>query len=103
MNLPGERVPELGCGGQHADMRIYERFVHSDQQPEQSWKGGKMYVRADSRLAPNQWETSLQSNAVSHWLGVNLESALYVVQGPNPLVLEGVAVIFQKYNFQTHY
>ena len=30
--------------------------------------------RADSRLAPSQWETSLQSNAVSHWLGANLES-----------------------------
>ena len=34
------------------------------------------YIRADSRLAPSQWETSLQSNAVSHWLGTNLESAL---------------------------
>ena len=28
------------------------------------------------RLASRQWETSLQSNAVSHWLGANLESAL---------------------------
>ena len=34
------------------------------------------FDRADSRLAPNQWETSLQINAVSHWLGTNLESAL---------------------------
>ena len=33
-------------------------------------------IRADFRLAPSQWETSLQSNAVSHWLGANLESAL---------------------------
>ena len=33
-------------------------------------------LRADSRLAPSQWETSLQSNPVSHWLGTNLESAL---------------------------
>ena len=32
---------------------------------------------SSSRLAPNQWETSLQSNAVSHWLGTNLEPALY--------------------------
>ena len=32
--------------------------------------------RADSRLAPSEWETSLQSNAISHWLGANLESAL---------------------------
>ena len=32
--------------------------------------------RADSRLPPSQWEMSLQSNAISHWLGRNLESAL---------------------------
>ena len=32
--------------------------------------------RGDSRFASSQWETSLQSNAVSHWLGANLESAL---------------------------
>ena len=32
--------------------------------------------RADSRLALSQWETLLQSNPVSHWLGANLESAL---------------------------
>ena len=32
--------------------------------------------RTDSRFAPSQWETSLQSKAVSHWLGVNLESTL---------------------------
>ena len=30
----------------------------------------------DSWLA--QWETLLQSNAISHWLGTNLESALAV-------------------------
>ena len=27
-------------------------------------------------LAPSQWETSFQSNTVSHWLGANLESNL---------------------------
>ena len=27
-------------------------------------------------LLPSQWETALQSNAVSHWLGAYLESAL---------------------------
>ena len=32
--------------------------------------------RVDSRLAPSQWETSLQSNAVSRWLDANLESVL---------------------------
>ena len=34
------------------------------------------HIRADSRFALSQWETSLQSNDVSHWLGANLESAL---------------------------
>ena len=34
--------------------------------------------RDDSRFAPIQWETSLQSNAISHWMGTNLESTLYV-------------------------
>ena len=32
--------------------------------------------QGDFRFAPSQWETSLQSNAVSHWVDVNLESAL---------------------------
>ena len=36
------------------------------------------WLRADSRFAPSQWETSLQSNAVSHWLGANLKSALWL-------------------------
>ena len=31
--------------------------------------------RIDSKLAPSQWETLLQSNAVSRWLGANLGSA----------------------------
>ena len=35
-------------------------------------------LRADSTcmFAPSQWETSLQSNAVSHWLGAYLKSVL---------------------------
>ena len=35
-----------------------------------------MIIRAGPRLAPSQWETSLQCNDVSHWLGSNLEPAL---------------------------
>ena len=37
---------------------------------------GQWLIRADSRFVPSRWETSLQSNVVSHWLGANLESAL---------------------------
>ena len=48
-------------------------------------------IRADTRYAPSQWETSLQSNALSHWLGANLESALgmlIVAQETRPSVLD---------------
>ena len=37
-----------------------------------------LYARTGSWLAPSQWETPLESNGISHWLGTNLESALYV-------------------------
>ena len=43
-----------------------------------------IYNRAYARLAPGQWEASLQSNAVSHWLCVNLESALYHLSSKTP-------------------
>ena len=43
-------------------------FYYQPQQQRQ------IYIRADFRLASSQCETSLQSNAVSHWLGANLES-----------------------------
>ena len=36
----------------------------------------RLIPRADYRLATSQWESLLQSNAASHWLGTNLESAL---------------------------
>ena len=33
---------------------------------------GYIHIGADSKLAPSQPETSLQSNTVSYWLGANL-------------------------------
>ena len=42
--------------------------------------GAVKWFRADSRFAPCQWETSLHCNDVSHWLGANLESALWLLQ-----------------------
>ena len=36
-----------------------------------------VWYRDDSRLTPSQWETLLQSNSFSHWLGTNLESAVW--------------------------
>ena len=34
------------------------------------------YSRGDSRFASSQWEMALHCNAISHWLGASLESAL---------------------------
>ena len=74
--------------------------------------------RAGSRFVPSQWETPLQSNSVSHWLGANIESALYPY-GPrglwsvtaqvalfhgsprsfidNPYALDTISIMFTKY------
>ena len=54
-----------------------------------SWWATLWYIflcdfRADTRLAPSQWETSVQSNAVSHWLGANLESAWILLKSYLP-------------------
>ena len=38
-----------------------------------------LYINRDqSKYAPSQWETSLQCNDVSHWLGANLDWSLYI-------------------------
>ena len=51
-------------------------IIHVTGMCDNKWEN----IKADSRLAHSQWETSLQSNAVSHWLGANLESALNIKQ-----------------------
>ena len=48
---------------------IYSKYLHA------SFCSAVIISRADSRFAPSQWETSLQCNTISHWLGANLESA----------------------------
>ena len=42
----------------------------------------EIWDRTDSRLGSSQWEMSLQSYAVSHWLGTKLESALWYMCNP---------------------
>ena len=51
----------------------------------------EVYIRADSRFAPSQWETALLCNDVSHWLGANLKSALYIRHQTGARVANGVA------------
>ena len=58
----------------------YTTFFVSLQCMSKVCTKGKSYIMADSRFAPSQWETALLCNDVSHhWLGANLEPALYVM------------------------
>ena len=51
------------------------------------WETSLLFM-ADSRFAPRQWETSLQSNAVCHWLGTSLKSGLWLcTQGKEWMLL----------------
>ena len=54
--------------------------------------------RADSKLAPSQWETSLQSNAVSYWLGTNWELALIYVKYSPPIHFRYINGLVQHCN-----
>ena len=38
-----------------------------------------IYFSTDSKAPPSQWEMSLQINPVSHWLGTDIGSALYLL------------------------
>ena len=80
----GDIIPEkCRCNHLRYMKKIFINQITSiDEQVKTAIVGNRQYkkitisIRADSRLAPNQWETSLQSNAVFPWLGVNLDSAL---------------------------
>ena len=39
---------------------------------------GRNTDQSDSKFVPSQWETALLGKEVSHWLGVSLETALYI-------------------------
>ena len=44
--------------------------------------------RAESRLAPSQWEAALLCNDASHWLGTSLESALSIGLADGTYILD---------------
>ena len=62
-----------GGGGQHGHVCIF--IFKNMSNCKISQVIGHAH-RADSRLVPSQWETSLQSNVISHWLGADPESAV---------------------------
>ena len=74
-------------------LKMNQRFVHNTINLRKTWLGE---YRADSRLASNQWETSLQSNIVSNWLGANLESALeyHSISMPHPNLFFFICVVY---------
>ena len=55
------------------------QFQYPPKQHESYTTHDNFYSRADSRFASSQWETVLLCNDVSHWLGANLEPALYSI------------------------
>ena len=69
--------------GVHRIIRIIELYVYKMNLSSMVMWESKKYIRhcrPDSKLVSSQWETSLQSNAVSRWLGANLESTLYCIK-----------------------
>ena len=53
---------------------LFRDIIWYKQWNTAGWK--VIWARADYRLGPSHWDTSSQSNAVSHWLGGNLQSAV---------------------------
>ena len=58
-------------------------YTHNTRQPVNhsicEWMKMCICLMADSWLAPNQWETALLCNDVSHWLCASLESAMCTI------------------------
>ena len=59
-----------------SDARAYSRPVPSQWETLLQSNAISHWLVAFPRFVPRQWETPLLCNAVSHWLGANLESAL---------------------------
>ena len=57
--------------------------------------------RADSRSATSQWEMALLCNDVSHWLGANLESALWIIYFKTNHI--NMATLKSRFMFDTYH
>ena len=103
-------MPEWGWG-HHVTVGLHHRGMHGCSCVDDintMWPSAcAMQCRADSRFAPSQWETALLCNAVSHWLGASLESALtlhcgtqkaQVKRKPKPMVLHRVHLYLLKWS-----
>ena len=62
----------------------FDKQLRQAQSKHYQQQHSHIHTRADSRLVPSLWETSLQSNTVSQWLGTNLESALHILRTDDP-------------------
>ena len=77
-------TPSL-IGWAHTQNDPWDRFLYKLHEVRLCFSHILHNNRTNSGLTPSQWETSLQSNAVSHWLGTNLESALQQQDSGSPL------------------
>ena len=81
LNLPRRRVPsqvlETWWRMNPPALRCKSLSPHEQFRPPWLQTKKKNHDRADSRFAPNQWETVLLCNDVSKWLGTSLGSALH--------------------------
>ena len=82
-SCPEELIPVILCAVYHLTSDFSaQKSSHLGRSPSGT--------TADSRLAPSQWETPLQSNGISHWLGANLESSLGTLYSPQTVVVREV-------------
>ena len=82
----------------------YEELAVNPETPETCCKINYILIihRDDSRLAPSQWETSLQSNTVSHWLGAKVELSVLMLKFVNGDVINSIKNVF-SINNEMHY
>ena len=67
-------------------------LVSSESDRCSYWTVWQSSLRAESRFAPSQWEMALLCNAVSHWLGASLESALSYFYKPSNITWYCIAL-----------
>ena len=65
---------------QHLGKQIFSLHQHTDS----GWMTYQVYTKDHFVYAPSQWETTLQCNVVSHWLGAYTKWSLWYYLNLNP-------------------
>ena len=59
----------------------------------------RCHFKADSRIAPSQWETVLLCNDVSRWVGAILESALHLIHHIVIVIICNIQIFCSLFSF----